>query len=254
MVLPFLASGGGLVKWENGVRHCPIPFSDILVYMKSRLKILLRLVHRCNDLLFDLRRGVRTFRSAAPPGGRDASHFRAYDCSRTRPLRRALKRLDLGAEGFHFVDLGCGKGKAMLMALEAGYRACFGVDLSPALCRQAVRNLSRRLAPEDWWRFHVDEADVRRWQLPPGDKLLYLYNPFDEVILREVIRGIEQAAAHRPKDRMMVLYMNPLRAALLDRHPGFERLFGHHDFDHNRSVAAWRWVPSGFTRPGAPSG
>src|SRR5713226_561215 len=42
-----------------------------------------------------------------------------------------------------FVDLGCGKGRALILAHEAGFRNLIGVEMSPKLAAAARSNLQR---------------------------------------------------------------------------------------------------------------
>jgi SAM-dependent methyltransferase len=56
-------------------------------------------------------------------------------------LRQILDRLQLDFEEYTFIDLGSGKGRALLIASE--FRAVAGVELSPRLHAIAVENFAR---------------------------------------------------------------------------------------------------------------
>ena len=62
-----------------------------------------------------------------------------YEPTRAIPFRRVLRAARIPGEGA-FVDLGCGKGRACMLAALHGFEKVVGVDYSPELCRIAERN------------------------------------------------------------------------------------------------------------------
>ena len=65
-----------------------------------------------------------------------------YDPALWRTLPRSLQLGSLRANGFTFIDIGCGKGKVLLSALAFSFKTIIGVEFSPSLCEIAKRNLS----------------------------------------------------------------------------------------------------------------
>jgi SAM-dependent methyltransferase len=63
-----------------------------------------------------------------------------YQPMRHGPLYRLLKQISFPTDG-NFIDVGCGKGKAVLMAMEYGFKHVIGIDFSPELCELARRNV-----------------------------------------------------------------------------------------------------------------
>ncbi len=133
--------------------------------------------------------------------------------------------LPFAAESYTFIDMGAGKGRAMLLASEFAFAGVLGVELHPQLCRAARRNLKR-------WNqlgrtaipMRVACEDATAFQFPSGPCLLYLFHPFDGVVLARLIRRIEGAFAHRPRE-LDLLYVNAEFEGLLAQGPGFERLW-----------------------------
>lgn len=124
-----------------------------------------------------------------------------------------------------FVDLGCGKGRAVLMAATLGFRKVIGVELNPALAATATENLER------WRRRRMVLSpasilcgDATEFRFPGGPCLLYLFNPFAEPVVKKLIAALDQQFHGRPGD-LDVLYFNPESGALFENHPGFRLLW-----------------------------
>src|SRR5580698_4756503 len=58
-------------------------------------------------------------------------------------MRAMLEQLHLDFQRFRFVDLGSGKGRALLLASDYPFREIIGVELSPELDRIARANIAR---------------------------------------------------------------------------------------------------------------
>ena len=190
---------------------------------------------------FDLEFGVRTSGLVAGRhlgfGHRNDRHFTAYYAiapsvfqgmivrwRRCRPGALSLAPID----AFTFIDVGAGMGRAMLLASAYPFRAVVGVELHPTLARIGRRNLAlwraagRALAP---MRMHC--RDVAEFPLPPGPCVAFLFNPFGAPVLRRLLRACCRNLAERP-GQLDILYVNNEQENVLEREPGFARLFlGH---------------------------
>jgi hypothetical protein len=128
-------------------------------------------------------------------------------------------------ENYSFVDLGCGKGRAILMASQFGFREVVGVELYPALAATAEANLAvwttagRAVCPV---RIVCQEAT--EYVFPEGACLLYLFNPFAAPVMKRLIERIEADFAGR-KGMLDLIYFNPEAGELLEAHGGFELLW-----------------------------
>lgn len=138
----------------------------------------------------------------------------------------ALDYLNLPWQQFTFVDVGCGKGRALLLASRFPFRRLLGVELSPVLAAAAQENLRRFAAP--WRRANVPaEAiadDATTFAIPGGPLLLFLYHPFAAPVMRRFVAHL-QAAAVTEQREIVVLYANPELASMLEATPGFEALW-----------------------------
>jgi SAM-dependent methyltransferase len=138
----------------------------------------------------------------------------------------ALTHLELDWTKFSFVDVGCGKGRAMLLALRFPFRRVWGVELSPALTAVANDNLRRFAA--DWRQPQVPAeafaGDAADFALPDGPVVMFLYHPFAAPLMKRFIAHVREAARQEPREIYM-LYANPELGKLLEKTPGVEMLW-----------------------------
>ncbi|MGA7155518.1 MAG: class I SAM-dependent methyltransferase [Acidobacteriaceae bacterium] len=147
-------------------------------------------------------------------------------------LREALRRWKEMVEGegrtvgeFAFVDIGCGKGRAMMIASEMEFREVDGLELSAGLAETARQNVER-------WRemgrarspLQVAEGDATLADLPDGPWLIFMYNSFQAPVMRRMMQRLEEAARESSR-RMYLLYVVPEQEAVVAEFPRFERLW-----------------------------
>jgi SAM-dependent methyltransferase len=126
-----------------------------------------------------------------------------------------------------FLDIGAGKGRAMLLASQFPFQRVEGVELNPELARIAQANIglwqqdpkANALAP-----LTLHHADATKHPLPHKPTLAFLFHPFELPILRRFLRHIETSLTVYPRP-FDLLYANAEHGSLLDRHPAFTRLW-----------------------------
>src|ERR1700692_1715349 len=113
-----------------------------------------------------------------------------------RRWRETLPAVSGRIEGYSFVDVGSGKGRALLLAAELPFRKVIGVELSEELVRISQRNVAR------WTRIEKPKAKIRvlqqdaanfRWPRTP--LLVYLYNPFACSLVAQIAASLAGVAA-----------------------------------------------------------
>ena len=128
-------------------------------------------------------------------------------------------------ENYSFVDLGCGKGRAVLMASEFGFREVVGVELHDSLAAIAKANLAAWTAAERTvCPVRIVCQDATEFVFPEGACLLYLFHPFGAPVLKGLIERIEAYFAGRC-GMLDLIYFNPEAGELLEAHGGFELLW-----------------------------
>lgn len=141
-------------------------------------------------------------------------------------FRANLAGLPLRPADYTFIDLGCGKGRALLLAAEAGFRQTIGVELVPELHRIAVQN-ARTFAAEHGRELHINAlcGDARDFVFPAETTFLFLFNPFPEATLAAVLDRFEASLAAHPR-AAWVLYHNPVHEAVIARRADWRRWAG----------------------------
>jgi SAM-dependent methyltransferase len=126
-----------------------------------------------------------------------------------------------------FLDVGAGKGRAMLLASQLPFLRVEGIELSPDLVRIAAANIALCsnddtadcLAP-----ITLHHADATRHPLPPEPTVAFLFHPFEAPVLRKFMHHIERSTSQHPR-AFDLLYANAEHGSLLDQHPSFECLW-----------------------------
>jgi hypothetical protein len=138
-------------------------------------------------------------------------------------------------EHYTFIDIGAGKGRAMLLASQLPFHQVIGIELNPVLADTAQLNL------EHWLTIHASdttatpiapirlyEQDVLAFDFPRTPTLAFLFHPFEAPVLKALLRRIETRFARRPgtpPPALDILYVNAECRKILDQHPAFTRLF-----------------------------
>jgi SAM-dependent methyltransferase len=165
-------------------------------------------------------RGVRRAPGSADPAQRQALH---YQGASEREFRRLVESLPGGAKELTFVDIGAGKGKALVMAADCGFHRVIGIELSTDLAEAARVNVRRyRERHHADTSFEVVCADASAYALPAEPCVLYMYNPFRAEIMVRMLENIERSLEEHPR-RLIVCYQNPVLAPLLEQAPFLRR-------------------------------
>jgi SAM-dependent methyltransferase len=171
---------------------------------------------------FDLERGADT--SGYTPGeqlssGHAADFFNtAFYAISPSTLRQALAELPEPCAAVTFVDLGCGKGRALLVAQEFGFAHVVGVELAPDLAVIASSNLNRAGMGG---RAEIVTGDASSFRYPEGPLVVFLYHPFLARVLRQTLDNLRDQLAERPR-----------RVYLLRANPGYPRVLARQRFLH----------------------
>jgi SAM-dependent methyltransferase len=126
-----------------------------------------------------------------------------------------------------FLDVGAGKGRAMLLASQFPFRRVEGIELSPTLTRIAKRNIAlweKHPASELLAPIALQEADATRYPLPACACLAFLFHPFELPVLKRFLAHVERSLERRPHP-FDLIYANTEHDAWLDRHPAFTRVW-----------------------------
>jgi SAM-dependent methyltransferase len=135
-----------------------------------------------------------------------------YEPSDPSDVDAVIAALDLDVSRLTFVDLGSGKGRAVLVAARRPFVRAVGIEHSGTLHAAALRNLEAVTSRGPLaCPVHFFCGDAASHPLPDGPLLVYLYNPFGPEVVAKVL-----ARLHGREVR--IAYVNPLEGYILEGH------------------------------------
>jgi hypothetical protein len=100
-----------------------------------------------------------------------------------------------------FIDYGSGKGLTLYVAHKLGFRNIVGIEFMEKFCNVAENNL-RKLLP-DQTNISIIHIDASLYPPPPETRVVFLFNPFDDFIMKKVIQNLK--SHHK---NLYVIYYN----------------------------------------------
>jgi SAM-dependent methyltransferase len=142
-----------------------------------------------------------------------------------RRWRETLPAVSGRIEAYSFVDVGAGKGRALLLASGLPFRKVIGVELSEELSRIAQRNAARwnRIARPKA-KIRIVQGDAAKFRWPRTPLLVYLYNPFACSLVAQMAESLAVAAA-AGSGLVDLVYVNPTCTDTLTSQGLFVRLW-----------------------------
>ena len=162
---------------------------------------------------FDLKYGTDTGEPAAlwkfkidSPNARFGA---GYQTISEEALVDVIRFLGEDTHALTFVDVGCGKGRALLVAANLGFKQVIGVEFVHELAVTARKNLAK-LSITNATVVEIDAVDYR---FPPrSDIVVYFFNPFSEEVMQKVIVNLGESFPRK----LYVIYACPQCAGLFD--------------------------------------
>jgi len=145
-------------------------------------------------------------------------------------LREILNQLAIEFGQFTFVDIGSGKGRALLLAAEYPFRKIVGVELLPELNEIALENIRRFSARHT--QCGLIEAvcgDATEFALPAGQLVLLLNNPLPAAGLQKIISNIASSLRKEPRP-VWLIYANPTLEYVVSSSSMFRKIYGTHQY------------------------
>lgn len=119
----------------------------------------------------------------------------------------ALKALQPNATDV-FVDLGSGKGRALLIAGRLPYGRVVGVDFDAELARLAQSNVDRARPKMRAGVVTCETANVLDWEFPDDASTVFLFNPFLGQTFRLAVARIFDSFDRNPRP-VHIVYQHP---------------------------------------------
>lgn len=180
------------------------PMTRLASSLRSRSRGLL---DRCRDLASGLDTAGIVEPAALEVRGPHRDRGVRYQATHEGEFLSLLQRLDLPRDAA-FVDVGCGKGRVLMLARRWGFRSVTGIDYAPALCDIARRNLARDARRAPGTPVHVHCIDAADYDFGDDAQVIYLFNPFDALVLGAMLARLAQSLRRAPR-RAWLVYLFP---------------------------------------------
>lgn len=195
------------------------------------------------ELYFDFKYNVETRKTIDLPDIHDIPAVAKvnsiwYQATPYYFLRQSFARIRHEFEGAYFLDYGCGKGRVLLLAADYGVKFRYGVEYSESLCGICRENLSKAQKDQDCL---VICQDAAYFVVPPQVNVIFLFNPFNEPIIRKVAGQIKDSLAVQPRKITMLYHYSEHEALFLDI--GFHKVDEIHQRNPGDNVSILRYTP-----------
>jgi SAM-dependent methyltransferase len=179
-------------------------------------------LNRAAERRFDALHNVETTTKVPPHalGVETWGHANEYTPVPARGLSRVLVQLPIEYPKWDFVDIGAGKGRALLVASQFAFRGIIGVELSADLVRVAERNITTfRDRNQRCFDLKVVCGDAQEYTPSSTRVVLYLFDPFNDVAAMERVLCNVQNWLESGNHMLYILYWHPRLAKPLEQCP-----------------------------------
>ena len=122
-------------------------------------------------------------------------------------LNLALREVEPSHEHDTFLDLGSGKGRAVIVAATLPFRRAIGIEFAlelAAISRSNIERAQHRLTCAD---IEILEMDASEFNIPCDVSVIHFYNPFFGATLSAVVGKIVDSLHTTPR-KITILYGN----------------------------------------------
>ncbi|MGE5107354.1 MAG: methyltransferase domain-containing protein [Sphingobacteriales bacterium] len=155
--------------------------------------------------------------------GIDVSHATMYMPANYYLLEKMLNYVKSIPGNECLLDIGCGKGRVLIVAAHYGFRNLIGVEFSKKFCAETNAIILSKEKEFPLTSFSVINQDASSFVIPDNTTTIFLYNPFDEVIMNNVVLHVEESLKRRPRN-LLIIYINPQGKHLFINN-GFKEIF-----------------------------
>ncbi len=195
------------------LRHSKLPGVRYFVPAVNRLFDRMHRRTRHLSTKFDAFHGTETNKRLPVPVSEDPLDQTRWGCGPINHdfFKEIMRAIPGSLARYSFVDIGSGKGAAVLMASEFSFRRLVGVEIGADLIDVAKCNVDKYnastgkgLAPE-WIR-----SDFFKWSIPEESHQLFFFNnPLPEALALPAIQRLEQSLRDHPRPVLLVFRKAP---------------------------------------------
>ena len=135
----------------------------------------------------------------------DKAHADKYKPTRKRYFRKLMAHLSLPSGGV-FVDVGCGKGRVLLLASKYGFDEVVGLEISPMLTEIARKNSDLYLTQcKNCSPIRVECTNILDYNMKGSETIFFLYSPFDYEVTHQFLNSMRQSIEQCPRKIWLVI-------------------------------------------------
>ena len=175
--------------------------------MRKIYKYMLKLALVVRDHYCDKKLGVETSECYFHSSNSSASVYKDMHIHRPIPYDKLQKVMDYLRPGQDdvFVDIGCGKGRAIFFTAMQKLKKVIGVELDKMLVDAAKENLKN--ARFNNTPVEIVHADAAVFDAKDGT-IFFMFNPFGPNTVKKVVDNIKKSLAVNPRT-IHIAYCNP---------------------------------------------
>jgi SAM-dependent methyltransferase len=138
-----------------------------------------------------------------------------YRSAPERFIQYLINHLDIDYREYDFVDIGCGKGRVLLVASNFTFRSISGIEISPPAYAAAMKNLKiYKSSKQRCFNIQVSNQDAQTYEPIIANTVYYFFEPFDKFILANVLFKISSKLKDQGKTIYIVSVWSNLAALI----------------------------------------
>lgn len=171
-------------------------------------------VTRWLDNSFDRKYGTDTSKtvhlSEFDVDAENLEHARNYQATPDRTFLRFLAQQKLNYSSYTFIDLGCGKGRTLLLASQLPFKKIVGIELDSSIHAICEKNITTYFSNTKFIQRPMEALcmSAGEFDFPTGNIFIYLFNPFDDHIMMQVADNLRKTIESEYR-YIRIVYFNP---------------------------------------------
>jgi SAM-dependent methyltransferase len=155
-----------------------------------------------HELIYEKKLGIKT--AALKP--QNSHKYYHYQGASYLILEKIIQQIYPHTHLFDFIDIGCGRGRVLFVAEQAGYKKMYGIELDNELVVSAKENLKTYSKKNSNAMINIINQNALDYHYGNKPSVYFFFNPFNEEIMNLVLNKIIAAT----NSETWFVYVNPL--------------------------------------------
>ena len=179
---------------------------------------------------FDLFYGVDTFDKRYIIEHEDGQFAEASTPDKVKRIKTAISFMDgiVAMEKTTFIDFGCGKGRALIVASKFGFQKLVGIELSQHAMDVCRKNLKKLSIPCSFLNESISDINYSTISIRTKNVIIYAYNP---TTLSIIAKSCNKLIHDYPCLEIFLIYSNPQGSISTDMIPTIKLIGREHKLD-----------------------